>query len=210
MNATAVGGRRSGVQQQKQKQQNIQRQYSDNNVFESSSVSSTDNTGTYNKWLKSYSSNTPFPSQQVEYSRMLRSMQREINGEFLDIQANKEHDLTPEILDIHSLDTELLSNVPGFYNKSESFGDSDPTISGSKLADQSHLFQENNLTKSFPTDKEKSSSVAKIKVVVRKRPLNKKEISKKEKDIIAIESRSKNLTVYETKLKVTTDFRNNV
>jgi len=34
------------------------------------------------------------------------------------------------------------------------------------LADQSHLFQENNLIKSFPTDKEKSSSVAKIKVVV--------------------------------------------
>lgn len=47
---------------------------------------------------------------------MLRSMQREINGEFLDIQANKEHDLTPEILDIHSLDTELLSNVFKFLS----------------------------------------------------------------------------------------------
>lgn len=37
---------------------------------------------------------------------------------------------------------------------------------------------------------------------VRKRPLNKKEISKKEEDIITIESHSNSLTVHETKLKV--------
>ena len=37
---------------------------------------------------------------------------------------------------------------------------------------------------------------------VRKRPLNKKEISKKEEDIIDIEQRSNSLTVHETKLKV--------
>lgn len=42
---------------------------------------------------------------------MLRSMQRGMNGEFLDIQTNKGSDLSPGILDIHSLDTELLSNV---------------------------------------------------------------------------------------------------
>lgn len=37
---------------------------------------------------------------------------------------------------------------------------------------------------------------------VRKRPLNKKEISKKEEDIIDIEQQSNSLTVHETKLKV--------
>ena len=37
---------------------------------------------------------------------------------------------------------------------------------------------------------------------VRKRPLNKKEISKKEEDIIDIELNSNALTVHETKLKV--------
>lgn len=37
---------------------------------------------------------------------------------------------------------------------------------------------------------------------VRKRPLNKKEIAKKEEDIISIEQASNCLTVHETKLKV--------
>lgn len=37
---------------------------------------------------------------------------------------------------------------------------------------------------------------------VRKRPLNKKEISKKEEDIITIEPNSNFLTVHETKFKV--------
>ncbi|KAK7846185.1 kinesin-like protein kin-13a [Quercus suber] len=46
------------------------------------------------------------------------------------------------------------------------------------------------------------NNVAKIKVVVRKRPLNKKEIAKKEEDIITIEPTSNALTVHETKLKV--------
>ncbi|KAJ6372258.1 hypothetical protein OIU76_026692 [Salix suchowensis] len=49
-----------------------------------------------------------------------------------------------------------------------------------------------------------NNNVAKIKVVVRKRPLNKKEMSRKEEDIITIESNSNSnsLTVHETKLKV--------
>ncbi|KAJ6731445.1 KINESIN-LIKE PROTEIN [Salix purpurea] len=56
-------------------------------------------------------------------------------------------------------------------------------------------------------DKERlnnNNNVAKIKVVVRKRPLNKKEMSRKEEDIITIESNSNSnsLTVHETKLKV--------
>lgn len=39
---------------------------------------------------------------------------------------------------------------------------------------------------------------------VRKRPLNKREITKKEEDIITIEPNSNALTVHETKLKVST------
>ncbi|XP_043724987.1 kinesin-like protein KIN-13B isoform X2 [Telopea speciosissima] len=87
-------------------------------------------------------------------------------------------ELSPGILDLHSFDTELLPDmpVPATY--------------------------ENNLLKSVSVDKEKASSVAKIKVVVRKRPLNKKEMAKKEEDIITIEPSSNSLTVHETKLKV--------
>ncbi|XP_072975038.1 kinesin-like protein KIN-13A [Typha angustifolia] len=47
----------------------------------------------------------------------------------------------------------------------------------------------------------RESTVAKIKVVVRKRPLNKKEISRKEDDIVTVHD-SSCLTVYEPKLKV--------
>ncbi|KAL2929223.1 Kinesin-like protein KIN-13B, partial [Bienertia sinuspersici] len=48
----------------------------------------------------------------------------------------------------------------------------------------------------------RANSVAKIKVVVRKRPLNKREMSKNEDDIITIDPSSSALTVHETKLKV--------
>ena len=37
---------------------------------------------------------------------------------------------------------------------------------------------------------------------MRKRPLNKKEVSRKEEDIISIEPNSNSILVYETKLKV--------
>ncbi|CAH2078952.1 unnamed protein product [Thlaspi arvense] len=46
----------------------------------------------------------------------------------------------------------------------------------------------------------RENSVAKIKVVVRKRPLNKKETARKEDDIVTVSDNS--LTVHETKLKV--------
>lgn len=51
------------------------------------------------------------------------------------------------------------------------------------------------------------NSLVKMLVVisqVRKRPLNKKEIAKKEEDIITIQPHSNYLTVHETKLKVRT------
>lgn len=93
------------------------------------------------------------------------------------------------------------------YNGAEKFGyangggfeDSDMSFGTNKQMSKSTAFAESNYLKAFP-EKEKAAPVAKIKVVVRKRPLNKKEISKKEEDIIDIEQNS--LTVHETKLKV--------
>ncbi|KAG8077295.1 hypothetical protein GUJ93_ZPchr0007g4618 [Zizania palustris] len=81
------------------------------------------------------------------------------------------------------------------------FGDPDPTFGTNKQMSKSTVFPESNFLKVFP-EKEKAAPVAKIKVVVRKRPLNKKEISKKEEDIIDIEQCSNSMTVHETKLKV--------
>ncbi|KAM1173569.1 hypothetical protein FF1_026248 [Malus domestica] len=91
-------------------------------------------------------------------------------------------ELSPGLLNINSFDTELLPEATS----------------------RSRVLPENNLLKSFSADKERgnTSSVAKIKVVVRKRPLNKKEFAKKEEDIITIEPHSNALTVHETKLKV--------
>ncbi|MCI33828.1 kinesin-related protein 6-like, partial [Trifolium medium] len=80
------------------------------------------------------------------------------------------------------------------------FDDSEPIFPGNKLAPRSRGLAESNVLKSFAADKERANNVAKIKVAVRKRPLNKKEIAKKEEDIITIDSNS--LTVHERKLKV--------
>ncbi|KAL5572672.1 hypothetical protein UlMin_022269 [Ulmus minor] len=120
-------------------------------------------------------------------------------------------ELSPGLLDLHSFDTELLPEMPvtGPYDeyrrhqpRGKSFDDSEPFFSTNKLAGKSRGFAENNLFKSFAADKERANNVAKIKVVVRKRPLNKKEAAKKEQDIITIEPHSNFLTVHETKLKV--------
>eukprot|EP01018_Ginkgo_biloba_P001654 Gb_33090 [translate_table: standard] len=92
-------------------------------------------------------------------------------------------------------------SVPGLYDSTSPFipvmergfeNDSDLVLSVGKQ-------QTNRLR--VPVA-EKSGAVAKIKVVVRKRPLNKKEIAKKEEDIITIEPNCSSLTVHETKLKV--------
>ncbi|THG20799.1 hypothetical protein TEA_003873 [Camellia sinensis var. sinensis] len=95
-------------------------------------------------------------------------------------------------------------SVSGLYNGSslKSFDDSEPYITNNKLTNGARGVPENNLLRSFCADKEKATNVAKIKVVVRKRPLNKKEIAKKEEDIITIDRNSNSLTVHETKLKV--------
>ncbi|XP_022844935.1 kinesin-like protein KIN-13B isoform X2 [Olea europaea var. sylvestris] len=103
------------------------------------------------------------------------------------------NEYSPGLLDLHSLDTELLSS-------GRSFDDSNPYFGNSKQTGKARGLQENNVMKSIATDNVRASNVAKIKVVVRKRPLNKKELSKNEEDIIETESNC--LVVYETKLKV--------
>nr|XP_011458766.1 PREDICTED: kinesin-13A-like [Fragaria vesca subsp. vesca] len=106
---------------------------------------------------------------------------------------------SPGLLDLHSFDTELL---PQMHVRGKSFDDSEPFVSSNKVTGRSRGLPENNLLKSVSVDKERANNVAKIKVVVRKRPLNKKEMTKKEEDIITIEPNSNALTVHETKLKV--------
>ncbi|XP_022730955.1 kinesin-like protein KIN-13B [Durio zibethinus] len=121
-------------------------------------------------------------------------------------------ELSPGLLDLHSFDTELLpeSQVPNLYEgyelekpvRGKSFDDSEPYLSTNKLPNRPRGMAENNLLKSISVDKERANNVAKIKVVVRKRPLNKKEIAKKEEDIINIEANSNALMVHEKRLKV--------
>ncbi|KAL6006247.1 hypothetical protein ACLOJK_040293 [Asimina triloba] len=132
-----------------------------------------------------------------------RSSSQRKNGE--DLVSPSE--LSPGILDLHSFDTELLPEVPGVYDgyhlaRGKSFDDSEPWFANTKQTNRARGLADNNLLKSFAADKEKTSSAAKIKVVVRKRPLNKKEMSKKEEDVITIEPSTNSLTVHETKLKV--------
>ncbi|KAK3028328.1 hypothetical protein RJ639_037790 [Escallonia herrerae] len=135
------------------------------------------------------------------------SSQRKNNGEEV-----SPSEFSPGLLDLHSFDTELLSEIPApsMYDghsmyrsaRGRSFDDSEPYYGNNKQTGRVRGLPESNLSKSFAQEKEKASNVAKIKVVVRKRPLNKKELTKNEEDIITIESRLNSLTVHETKLKV--------
>ncbi|KAK8305650.1 hypothetical protein V6Z11_D03G076200 [Gossypium hirsutum] len=118
-------------------------------------------------------------------------------------------EFSPGLLDLHSFDTELLPEmqIPNLYDaplynhvRGRSLDDSEPYISNNKQTGKARGVPENSLLKSFAADREKVNSVAKIKVVVRKRPLNKKELAKNEEDII--ETLSNSLVVHETKLKV--------
>ncbi|XP_076909271.1 kinesin-like protein KIN-13A [Bidens hawaiensis] len=114
------------------------------------------------------------------------------------------------LLDLHSMDdTELLTeNVT-----SEPFEDSPfmPAMTSAVDNDYDVLpsWQQRGQTDidasyGLPTLEKESSSrennVAKIKVVVRKRPLNKKELSRKEDDVVSVSGNG--LTVHEPKLKV--------
>ncbi|KAK4781194.1 hypothetical protein SAY87_017300 [Trapa incisa] len=160
-------------------------------------------------------------------SRMFRGVQRgfganefymepstpPMNSRSSSIRKNVEdspREFSPGLLDLHSFDTELIPEMPtsGLFDgptthhpgRGRSFDDSEPYIAGNKTTNRVRGQPENNLLKSFTADTSKASSVAKIKVVVRKRPLNKKELTKNEEDII--ETHSNSITVHETKLKV--------
>uniref|UniRef100_A0A2P2MI04 Kinesin-like protein n=2 Tax=Rhizophora mucronata TaxID=61149 RepID=A0A2P2MI04_RHIMU len=114
------------------------------------------------------------------------------------------------LLDLHSMDdTELLSEhvisepfepspfMPGFSKGGE---DGFDVITGREQNEQA----DTDASIPVPTSEKESSTretnVAKIKVVVRKRPLNKKEIARKEDDIVTVDENS--ITVHEPKLKV--------
>ncbi|KAJ8560440.1 hypothetical protein K7X08_022300 [Anisodus acutangulus] len=111
------------------------------------------------------------------------------------------------LLDLHSMDdTELLTE----HVLSEPFEVS-PFMSGvNKAFDSDNDQQQNTLPEADTAarlstiEKEtnaRENNVAKIKVVVRKRPLNKKEVARKEDDVVTV-SDNDCLTVYEPKLKV--------
>ncbi|XP_057772778.1 LOW QUALITY PROTEIN: kinesin-like protein KIN-13B [Salvia miltiorrhiza] len=130
---------------------------------------------------------------------------RRKNGEEL-VSPNES---SPGLLDLHSFDTELLPemSVPSLYDahpmnnfsRGRSFDDSDPYFGINKQTKARGL-PDTNVLKSIAADNVKASNVAKIKVVVRKRPLNKRELAKNDEDII--ETSSNSLVVHETKLKV--------
>ncbi|CAH8338925.1 unnamed protein product [Eruca vesicaria subsp. sativa] len=153
-----------------------QRQLSDNLLDMSSSN---------NRWLQ---------SSGLNYGGSRPSSQR---------KNNDESEFSPGLLDLHSFDTELLPEIPvssqldgpSMFNpsRSQSFEDFEaynkqPNRSSRVLADN------------LAAEKDRLNAVAKIKVVVRKRPLNKKESAKNEEDIV--DTHSNCLTVHETKLKV--------
>eukprot|EP01018_Ginkgo_biloba_P020497 Gb_02027 [translate_table: standard] len=117
------------------------------------------------------------------------------------------------LLDLHSMDdTELLSEhamteafetSPFIPVIERGFENDFDTAAGTGKQQIGQM--EISSLRSSMIDKEtggREGNLAKIKVVVRKRPLNKKEMARKEEDIVTIDSKSCSLTVHETKLKV--------
>ncbi|KAL0707642.1 hypothetical protein Bca4012_074068 [Brassica carinata] len=123
-----------------------------------------------------------------------------------------ESEFSPGLLDLHSFDTELLPEAsdllshqqipvssqldgPSMFNPSRSQSFEDFEAYNKQQPNRSRALADN-----LAAEKERMNAVAKIKVVVRKRPLNKKESAKNEEDIV--DTHSNCLTVHETKLKV--------
>ncbi|KAK6153663.1 hypothetical protein DH2020_013302 [Rehmannia glutinosa] len=204
----AVGRQRSGTSAA-----NHQRQYSDNYLENSSN----------GRWLQSaglqhlQSSNDAVPPVQAQrtYGGGNDLFAEPLTPPGNSLRKNGEEQVSPNecspgLLDLHSFDTELIPeiSVPGLYDgppmnhlsRGRSFDDSDPYFGNNKQTGKARGLPESNVLKSLAADNVKASNVAKIKVVVRKRPLNKKELSKNDEDII--ETYSNSLTVHETKLKV--------
>ncbi|KAF1886987.1 hypothetical protein Lal_00046225 [Lupinus albus] len=209
MNGGGRQGQRSGAPSV-----HHQRQYSDNFLDGSSNA----------RWLQSAGlQHLQSSSATLQGGRTFRNQQRSFNGGsgnqyYMEpstppgnnnrlMQKSSGEDLpgdfSPGLLDLHSFDTELIPEMPVSNvlppGRTRSFEDSESYIL-SKQTGRARIPAPENMLKSFPSDKEKFSSVAKIKVVVRKRPLNKKELAKNEEDII--DTYSNSLIVHETKLKV--------
>ncbi|XP_047308105.1 kinesin-like protein KIN-13B [Impatiens glandulifera] len=187
-----------GRQHQKSSSSN-QRQFSSDNFIDSSFN---------NKWLQSAGRhhNPTIPSLQDNngvglYSRFSNGRDNELFsdpsspsvGSRSSSMRKNPGDFIPGLLDLHSFDSELLTEVPQYYNESSLY----QSVHGVTFD-----YSEPHVSKSFSSEKEKPNNVAKIKVVVRKRPLNRKESARKEEDIITIHSDTNSLNVHETKLKV--------
>ncbi|KAJ6911986.1 hypothetical protein NC652_022312 [Populus alba x Populus x berolinensis] len=114
------------------------------------------------------------------------------------------------LLDLHAMDdTELLSEhvIPEPFDPSPLMPGASKGFENDFNVNSSRQQREQtdaDLSVPFPTNEKENSSkennVAKIKVVVRKRPLNKKELARKEDDIVTVYDNA--LTVHEPKLKV--------
>ncbi|GLT79393.1 hypothetical protein SLA2020_508840 [Shorea laevis] len=114
------------------------------------------------------------------------------------------------LLDLHAMDdTELLSEhvIPEAFEPSPfmpGIRKEDIEFSMTTGLQQKELNDADSSVPLFSTNEKdnctRENNVAKIKVVVRKRPLNKKELARKEDDIVTVSDNS--LTVHEPKLKV--------
>ncbi|KAL1804795.1 hypothetical protein ACET3Z_027863 [Daucus carota] len=127
---------------------------------------------------------------------MSRSSSMRLYGSSGLVSPNKH---SPGLFDLSSFDTELLSEALPVLGKG--FDESQLHLIV-KPANDSRGMPENSLQKSFSAEKDRTSNVAKIKVVVRKRPLNKREVAKTEEDIITIDPNTNSLSVHEKKFKV--------
>lgn len=125
----------------------------------------------------------------------------EIRGEFgaglLDLHAMDDSELLSEHAMAEALETSPFMTVTerGYENEFDSGAGSGKQEMGPEVS----------LLRSSMIEKEttgREGNLAKIKVVVRKRPLNKKELARKEEDIVTIDGKACSLTVHETKLKV--------
>ncbi|KAH7288801.1 hypothetical protein KP509_31G043800 [Ceratopteris richardii] len=128
-------------------------------------------------------------------------------------------DIAGGILDLHSIDdVELLSEdighepfevspfatvtERGFKNESEDLWLTNKVPNNKQRSQtENSSLRSSSFEKEVPA-KDSMMNLARIKVVVRKRPLNKKEIARKEEDIVSIDASGNSLTVHEPKLKV--------
>ncbi|MFS7982477.1 putative kinesin-like protein [Helianthus anomalus] len=173
-----------------------------------------------NKWLQSaglhhlYSSNPNFQVQDFGFYGSNNDAASSRSSSFTkygNVEQVSPNEFSPGLLDLHSFDdTELLTEVHSENNLNllnqplygEGVDGANTYSLANKFANMSCGPVENNVVKSSLADKEKASNVAKIKVVVRKRPLNKKELARNEQDIISIDPYNSSLTVHESKVKV--------